>query len=71
MAEFERLPVGAFAFTSGGLRDLYFAVLHVCNAANERLETALVVDDVQQRWPTSGSSNPSMRRRSRRPYGIS
>ncbi|MFC4562855.1 TIGR02677 family protein [Nocardiopsis mangrovi] len=54
MGDFERLPGDAFQFNAGSRRDLYFAVLHVFNAANERLETALVAEDVHRRLADVG-----------------
>lgn len=58
MQDFERLPSRIFDFTSGSRRDLYFAVLHVFNDANERLETALLVEQVHDRIPETGFAEP-------------
>ncbi|WP_017612018.1 TIGR02677 family protein [Nocardiopsis salina] len=54
MPDFERLPSRVFDFTSGSRRDLYFAILHVFNDADERLETALLVEQVHARLPGTG-----------------
>ncbi|MFI6576384.1 TIGR02677 family protein [Nocardiopsis sp. NPDC050513] len=58
MHGFERLPARIFDFTAGGRRDLYFAILHVFNDANERLETALLVEEVHARLPGTGFTEP-------------
>lgn len=59
MQDFERLPARIFDFTTGGRRDLYFAILHVFNDANERLETALLVEQVHARLPGTGFTEPA------------
>ncbi|WP_017582933.1 TIGR02677 family protein [Nocardiopsis valliformis] len=59
MQGFERLPARVFDFTSGSRRDLYFAILHVFNDANERLETALLLDQVHDRLPGTGFAEPT------------
>lgn len=43
-----------FRFTTGDLSDLYTAILHAFGAANERLETALGIDDVRERLRSIG-----------------
>lgn len=43
-----------FRFTTGDRADLYTAILTAFGAANERLETALVLDDVRGRLRTVG-----------------
>lgn len=58
MYGFERLPARVFDFTTGNRRDLYFAILHVFNDANERLETALLVEQVHGRLPETGFTEP-------------
>ncbi|MBE2997704.1 TIGR02677 family protein [Nocardiopsis sp. HNM0947] len=58
MPGFERLPPRVFDFTSGNRRDLYFAILHVFNDANERLETALLAEQVHARVPGTGFAEP-------------
>ncbi|GAA1108844.1 hypothetical protein GCM10009642_53980 [Nocardiopsis metallicus] len=58
MQGFERLPARVFDFTSGSRRDLYFAILHVFNDANERLETALLLEQVHGRLPGTGYTDP-------------
>lgn len=59
MQGFERLPARVFDFTSGSRRDLYFALLHVFNDANERLETALLLEQVHDRLPGTGFAEPA------------
>lgn len=59
MRDFERLPDRIFDFTTGSRRDLYFAILHVFNDANERLETALLVEQVHVRLPGTGFTTPT------------
>ncbi|GAA1467093.1 hypothetical protein GCM10009603_54020 [Nocardiopsis exhalans] len=59
MQGFERLPARVFDFTSGSRRDLYFAILHVFNDANERLETALLLEQVHDRLPGTGFTEPA------------
>ena len=59
MQDFERLPARIFDFTTGSRRDLYFAILHVFNDANERLETALLVEQVHARLPGTGFTEPA------------
>lgn len=55
---FERLPARIFDFTTGGRRDLYFAILHVFNDANERLETSLLLEQVRSRLFETGYTDP-------------
>lgn len=43
-----------FRFTTGERADLYGAILSAFGAANERLETALVPDDIRGRLRTTG-----------------
>jgi uncharacterized protein (TIGR02677 family) len=43
-----------FRFTTGERADLYAAILRVFGAANERLETALVLDDIRGRLRPAG-----------------
>lgn len=49
-----RVPPEMFRFTTGDRAELYVAVLHAFGEANERLETALGVDDVRARLRTVG-----------------
>ena len=49
-----RVPPEMFRFTTGERADLYGAVLRAFGAANERLETALGLDDVRARLRTVG-----------------
>lgn len=49
-----RLPPEMFRFTTGERADLYGAILSAFGAANERLETALVLDDIRGRLRTAG-----------------
>ncbi|GAB6903370.1 TIGR02677 family protein [Kineosporia succinea] len=49
MASARRLPTDMFRFTTGERSDVYTAVLHIFGEANERLETALGLDDIAQR----------------------
>lgn len=58
MRGFERLPARIFDFTTGGRRDLYFAILQVFNDANERLETALLLEQVCSRLFDTGYTDP-------------
>lgn len=44
-----RIPPELFRFTSGDRAELYGAILSAFAEANERLETALVLDDVRER----------------------
>jgi uncharacterized protein (TIGR02677 family) len=51
-----RVPPGMFRFTDGDRAGLYVSMLHAFGEANERLETALGIDDVRARlrsvgWP--------------------
>lgn len=48
------VPADMFRFTTGGHAELYTAILHAFGAANERLETALGLDDVRDRLRTVG-----------------
>lgn len=49
-----RVPPEMFRFTSGERAELYVAVLHAFGEANERLETALGIDDVRARLRSVG-----------------
>ncbi|WP_227996189.1 TIGR02677 family protein [Nocardia australiensis] len=49
-----RVPPEMFRFTTGDRAGLYVSVLHAFGAANERLETALGIDDVRGRLRTVG-----------------
>ncbi len=49
-----RVPPEMFRFTSGDLSGLYTAILHAFGEANERLETALGLDDLRARLPGAG-----------------
>jgi uncharacterized protein (TIGR02677 family) len=49
MLERKRLPPELFRFTVGDRAEIYTAVLRVFGEANERLETALGLDDVRSR----------------------
>jgi uncharacterized protein (TIGR02677 family) len=49
-----RVPPELFSFTHGERSDLYVAILHAFAEANERLETALSIDDVRARLRTVG-----------------
>jgi uncharacterized protein (TIGR02677 family) len=49
-----RVPPDLFRFTSGDRAGLYVSVLHAFSAANERLETALSLDDVRARLRSVG-----------------
>ncbi|MBP2178909.1 TIGR02677 family protein [Amycolatopsis magusensis] len=49
-----RVPPEMFRFTSGDRAELYVAVLHAFGEANERLETALGLDDVRARLRSIG-----------------
>ncbi|MEV5836783.1 TIGR02677 family protein [Nocardia sp. NPDC052112] len=49
-----RVPPEMFRFTSGDRAGLYVSVLHAFGEANERLETALGIDDVRARLRTVG-----------------
>lgn len=53
-----RVPPDMFRFTSGGNADLYVAILHAFGEANERLETALSLDDVKVRLRSVGCLAP-------------
>lgn len=49
-----RVPPEMFRFTSGDRAELYTAILHAFAEANERLETALGLDDVRDRLRSVG-----------------
>lgn len=49
-----RVPPDMFRFTTGDRAELYGAILRAFGAANERLETALGLDDVRTRLRTVG-----------------
>jgi uncharacterized protein (TIGR02677 family) len=49
-----RVPPEMFRFTSGDRAGLYVSVLHAFGEANERLETALGIDDVRVRLRSVG-----------------
>ena len=49
-----RVPPEMFRFTTGDRADLYGAILQAFGAANERLETALGLDEVRARLRTVG-----------------
>ena len=49
-----RVPPEMFRFTGGDRADLYVAMLHAFGEANERLETALGLDDVRARLRSVG-----------------
>lgn len=49
-----RVPPEMFRFTDGGRAELYVSVLHAFAEANERLETALGIDDVRARLRSVG-----------------
>jgi uncharacterized protein (TIGR02677 family) len=49
-----RVPPEMFRFTDGTRAQLYISVLHAFGEANERLETALGIDDVRARLRTVG-----------------
>jgi uncharacterized protein (TIGR02677 family) len=49
-----RVPPDLFRFTTGELSGLYTAILHAFGEANERLETALGLDDVRARLRSIG-----------------
>src|SRR3954454_7072462 len=49
-----RVPPEMFRFTSGDRAGLYVSILHAFGEANERLETALGLDDVRARLRTVG-----------------
>lgn len=48
------VPADMFRFTTGGHAELYTAILHAFGEANERLETALGLDDVRDRLRSVG-----------------
>jgi uncharacterized protein (TIGR02677 family) len=54
------VPADLFRFTTTERADLHTAVLRVFGGANERLETSLTVDDVQQRLRDVGWSEQVM-----------
>src|SRR5258708_8137750 len=49
-----RVPPEMFRFTHGDRAELYVSMLHAFGEANERLETALGIDDVRARLPSVG-----------------
>jgi uncharacterized protein (TIGR02677 family) len=49
-----RVPPEMFRFTAGDRAGLYVAVLHAFSDANERLETALSLDDLRARLRSAG-----------------
>jgi uncharacterized protein (TIGR02677 family) len=49
-----RIPPEMFRFTSGDRAELYVAILHAFAEANERLETALGIDEVRTRLRSVG-----------------
>ncbi|WP_394613359.1 TIGR02677 family protein [Lentzea sp. JNUCC 0626] len=49
MTTFPRVPADLFRFTTAPHAELHTAVMRVFGVANERLETVLTADDVQQR----------------------
>lgn len=53
-----RVPPEMFRFTSGDRAEFYVAVLHAFGEANERLETALGIDDVRARLRSVGWLDP-------------
>lgn len=53
-----RVPPAMFRFTDGDRGGLYVSVLHAFAEANERLETALGLDDVRQRLRSVGWLEP-------------
>ncbi|WP_312877645.1 TIGR02677 family protein [Lentzea indica] len=56
MTTFPRVPADLFRFTTTEHAELHTAVLRAFGAANERLETTLTLDDVQQRLRDVGWS---------------
>ncbi len=56
MTKFPRVPADLFRFTTTERADLHTAVLRAFGVANEHLETALTLDDVQQRLRDVGWS---------------
>lgn len=54
MAELPRVPPEMFRFTTTERADLHTAVLYAFGEANERLETALTVDEVRERLRAVG-----------------
>lgn len=53
-----RVPPEMFRFTTGDRAELYVAILHAFGEANERLETALGLDDVRSRLRSVGWLDP-------------
>ncbi|SDJ88294.1 TIGR02677 family protein [Actinopolyspora mzabensis] len=49
-----RVPSEMFRFTTGDRSELYSAILHAFGEANERLETALSIDEVRERLRSVG-----------------
>ncbi|MET9227467.1 TIGR02677 family protein [Lentzea sp. NPDC003310] len=56
MTTFPRVPADLFRFTTTDQADLHTAVMRVFGVANERLQTVLTPDDVQQRLRAVGWS---------------
>ncbi|WP_245733664.1 TIGR02677 family protein [Lentzea jiangxiensis] len=56
MTTFPPVPADLFRFTTTGHAELHTAVVRVFGVANERLETVLTADDVQQRLRSVGWS---------------
>ncbi|WP_285638261.1 TIGR02677 family protein [Lentzea sp. NBRC 102530] len=54
MTTFPRVPADLFRFTTAPHAELHTAVMRVFGVANERLETVLTADDVQQRLRSVG-----------------
>ncbi|MFD4676564.1 TIGR02677 family protein [Lentzea sp. NPDC058450] len=54
MTTFPRVPADLFRFTTTPQAELHTAVMRVLGVANERLETVLTADDVQQRLRSVG-----------------
>ncbi|HSV67998.1 MAG TPA: TIGR02677 family protein [Mycobacteriales bacterium] len=54
MGDWHRVPPDMFRFTSGDRAELYAAILHAFGEANERLETALGLDEVRARLRSVG-----------------
>lgn len=52
-----RVPPEMFRFTSGDRAGLYVSILHAFGEANERLETALGIDDIRARLRSVGWLN--------------
>ncbi|SFR22736.1 TIGR02677 family protein [Lentzea waywayandensis] len=56
MTTFPRVPADLFRFTTTAHAELHTAVMRVFGVANERLQTVLTADDVQQRLRSVGWS---------------